>query len=244
MYSLWGFETVPGAADSFEVSRVLGVGLDFFADAADVDVDRARCNVGGVTPHGIEQVVAAEDASFVTGEIVEQAEFGGGGRDSGAANGESHRRRIDFDVANFHRTGWQRSLEAAENGFHAGDEFAWAEGLCDIVVGSEFEAEDAVGFAAFGREKDYWNSGQAGRLANGSADLESIFAGDHDVENEERWPLAFSIGEDGRSSGINADDEALVLQMMADEAGNVRIVFNHEDAGFHGFIVAKPLLST
>jgi hypothetical protein len=81
-------------------------------------------------------------------------------------------------------------------------------------------------------------------LANRSADLESVFAGHHDVENEERRPLALSIGEDSRSCGINADYEALVFQMMADEAGNIRIVFNHENAGFHGFILAKAVLST
>ena len=74
-------EAVAGAAHGFQVARILRVGLDFFADAADVDIDRARGHIGGVAPDGVEQMVAAEDASLVAGEIVEQAKLGGGGRD-------------------------------------------------------------------------------------------------------------------------------------------------------------------
>jgi hypothetical protein len=36
---------------------------------------------------------------------------------------------------------------------------------------------------------------------------------------------------------IDADGEAFVFEMMADEAGNVGIVFDYEKAGFHGIIV-------
>src|SRR5277367_3321735 len=61
-------EAVAGAADGFQVARVLRVGLDFFADTADVDVDRARSDVGGVAPDGVEQMIAGEDASLVARE--------------------------------------------------------------------------------------------------------------------------------------------------------------------------------
>ena len=161
-----------------------------------------------------------------------------------SAHGEGHGRGIDFDFADFHGAGRQRALEAAQHGLDAGDEFARAERLGDVVVGAEFESEDAVGFAALCGQKNYGHGGEAGRLANGAANFQAVFAGDHDVEHEERGALAFGVGEDVGAGGINAHREAFVFQVMADEAGNVRIVFDDEDAWFHGIIVTKAVPST
>ena len=76
---IWGLEAVAGAAHGFQIARVLRVGLDFFADAADIDIDRTRSDVGRVAPDGVEKMIAAEDASFMAGKVIEQAELGGGG---------------------------------------------------------------------------------------------------------------------------------------------------------------------
>ena len=130
-------------------------------------------------------------------------------------------------------TGRQRALETAQHGLDAGDEFARAEGLGDVVVGAEFETEDAVGFAALRGQKNYGHGGEAGRLANGAADFQTVFAGNHDVEHEERGALAFGVGEHVGARGIHAHDEPFVFQVMADEAGNVGIVFDDEQAWFH-----------
>ena len=47
-----------------------------------------------------------------------------------------------------------RALEAAQDRFDAGDEFAGGKRLGDVVVGAQFEAEDAVVFAgARGQER-------------------------------------------------------------------------------------------
>src|SRR5271155_3701290 len=153
--SLWGLEAVAGAADGFEIARVFGVRLDFFADAADIDVDRARGHVGRVTPDGIEKMVAGKDPAEVAGEVIEQAKLGGGGGDGLSANGEDHGGGVDGDFADLKRAGRERTLKAAEHGFDAGDEFARAERLGDVVVGSDLETEDAVGFAAFGGEENH-----------------------------------------------------------------------------------------
>ena len=141
-------------------------------------------------------MVAAEDASLVAGEIVEQAEFGGRGGNGLAAHGKDHGRRIDFNFPDLHGAGRKRTLEAAQNGFDSGHEFARAEGLGDIVVGAEFEAENAIGLAAFCGQENDRDRGKAGRLANRAADFESVFTGDHDVEDKERRTLAFGVGRE------------------------------------------------
>jgi hypothetical protein len=75
-------------------------------------------------------------------------------------------------------------------------------------------------------------------LADGVAEFETIFAGDHDIKQEERGTLALSVGDYVGAGGIDAHGKAIVLQVMANEAGNIGIVFDDEDARFHGFIVA------
>src|ERR1700686_2409316 len=114
--SFRGLETVAGAAHGLEIARVLGVGLDFLADAADVDVDRARSDVGGVAPDGVKKVIAAEHASLVAREIIEQAEFRRSGSNHVSAPSEGHGRMVDFDFADFHRTGRQGTFETAQHG--------------------------------------------------------------------------------------------------------------------------------
>ncbi len=56
-------------------------------------------------------------------------------------------REIDdqFALAN---DGWRflRGGRAAEEGAHAGDQFARTEGFGDVVVGAQLQADDAVGF--------------------------------------------------------------------------------------------------
>ena len=64
--------------DRLEVARVFRIRLDLFANAAHVDIHRTRGDVGGVAPDRIEQLVAGKHAADVAGEIIEQAELGGG----------------------------------------------------------------------------------------------------------------------------------------------------------------------
>src|ERR1700722_2479689 len=236
--SFGDLKAIAGAADSLKIAGILRVRLDFFTNAADIDVNRARSYVGSVTPDGIEQMIARKNASRVAREIVEQAEFGGGGGNRGAAHGEDHGRGIDFYFTNLHGTGRERAFEAAKHGFDAGHEFARTEGFSDVVVRSDFEAENAVGFAAFRSKKNHGHRREAGSLAHGAAEFEAVFAGDHDVEDKQSRTLPLGVAENIGAGGINAHREAVVFEVMADEAGNVGIVFNDEDVGFHGIIVA------
>ena len=189
-------------------------------------------------------MVAAEDASFMTSEVVEQTELSGSGGHHGTANGESHGGRINLDFADGHRAGRQGALEAAENGFDTSHKFARTKRLGDVVVGAKLEAKNTVGFTALGCEKNDGNCREARSLADVATDLEAILAWDHDVEDEEGWPLTLGVGENVRSSGIDTNDETLIFKVMTDEAGNIGIVFDDEDTWFHGIILYNAVLST
>src|SRR5207302_10204519 len=104
--------------------------------------------------------------------------------------------------------------------------------------GAQFEAEDAVRFAALRGQKDHGNSGQAGSLADSAAEFESVFAGNHDVENEERRTLSLGVAQNRGAAGINANAEAIIFEVVAHQAGNVGVVLDNEDAWLHASIVA------
>ena len=60
------------------MARVL---FNFFAQAANVDVDRSRGNEGSFFPHRVEQLVARQDAAAMGGQIFQQPEFTHRGED-------------------------------------------------------------------------------------------------------------------------------------------------------------------
>ena len=136
----------------------------------------------------------------------------------------------------------QRPLEAAQHRLDPRHQFARAERFWDVIVGAQFQSENAVGFPAFRRQKNDRGGGQRRNLPDLAAQLEAVFARNHDVENEQRRPLPLGIGDDGVSGGEHFHRESIRFQMMPHQAGNIRIVFDHKDAGFHGSIVAGGLL--
>ncbi len=189
-------------------------------------------------------MIAGKDAAEMACEVIEQAKFGGRGGNGLSADRKDHGGGIDFDVADLERAGWKWTLKTAQHGLDAGYEFARAERLGDVIVGSDLEAEDAIGFAALGSQENDWHGGEALSLTDVAAKFEAIFTGNHDVEHKECGTLALGVGDHGRAVGIDADRKTFVLQVMANEAGNIGIVFDDEDAWFHGLIVTNRVAST
>ena len=68
-------EAVADAAHGEQVLGVLGVALDLFAQVADVDIDRARVAVGGVTPDAGQEHVAREYPARGAGQRREDLEL-------------------------------------------------------------------------------------------------------------------------------------------------------------------------
>ncbi|MNL31347.1 hypothetical protein D3C87_1531310 [compost metagenome] len=74
-------------------------------------------------------------------------------------------------------------LAAAQQGLDAGDQLAEAEGLDQVVVGADLEADDAVDLLALGGEHD---DGDVVLLAaQKAADLEAAQLGQHEVQNDQ-----------------------------------------------------------
>src|SRR5277367_1134949 len=183
-YSLGNFEAVSGATHGLKIARRLSVCLDLFADAAYVDVDGTGSNEAGVTPDGVEEMVAAEDPSRVPGEVVEQAELGGRGGDEFPVDPKLHGAGIDFDILELEDGRRAGPFEAAQHSFYPRYQFAGPEGLGDVVIGAHIEAVDAVIFRGAGGQKDNGHDAESGVLAKPPAEVQAVAAGDHDVEQK------------------------------------------------------------
>src|SRR6267154_3463303 len=139
-------------------------------------------------------MIAGKNAAEVAREIIQQAKFGGSGGNGLSANGQDHGGGVDSNLADCKRARGKRTLKAAQHGFHTGHEFARAKWFCNVVIGPEFQTEDAIRLAAFGGQKNYRHSSQARSLADGAAELKAILARNHDVEDKQRGALALGVG--------------------------------------------------
>ena len=75
-----------------------------------------------------------------------------------------------------------RGFVAAQDGADAGGQFARVERLRQVIVGAEFQADDAVDiFAARGQHDDR----DFALLAQAAQDFEAVDARQHDVEHDE-----------------------------------------------------------
>jgi hypothetical protein len=124
-------------------------------------------------------------------------------------------------------------VDAAEDGFDAGDEFVGGEGFAEVVVGAELESADFFGVGGVdGEEED----GDGAAEAEGAHDLEAGDIGEAEVEDDEVGAVFFGEFE-ALGAGFGGDDaEALVEEFEANEFENGGIVVDDEDEcrGGHG----------
>ena len=135
---------------------------DFGADGFDVGVDGAVGSSAGVLPGEVHELVACEDTArvfhegeeevvLVAGEVEGLACAADDFAEGVVVEGGCAGRRIGGCVGIIEGV----AIGAAKDGSDTGGEFAGAEGFCDVVVGTEFEADDAVDFAiACSEEQD------------------------------------------------------------------------------------------
>src|SRR5262245_66663071 len=128
-------ETITNTDHRFNAAAA---GAQLLSQAADVDVERAGLAVIFQTPDLVEQLFAGRHAPLVSREDGEQREFLAGQLDAAPLAGDRKVGVIDLELAVVVRP--RRPLfvpRASQRGAHAGDEFAHAEGLRDVVVRSE-----------------------------------------------------------------------------------------------------------
>ena len=226
-------EQIACTADGFQVQGIFRVRFNFFAEAADVNVHAARCDEAVGAPDGVEELIAGEHAVGTRGQVVEQAKFERAERDGLSGMADAIGSRVDSKAADFDDArgvnGW---LGATEQGFDAGDEFAGAEGLGDVIIGAHFEAYDAVGFVAARGEHQDGKTVEGFVLADFAADVQAGHFREHEIEQEKIGRCFLERREAAGTVEGGIDLKAFVGKIVADEFNDIAIVFNDEYA-FH-----------
>ena len=121
-------------------------------------------------------------------------------------------------------------LDAAQHGMNARGQLARVEGLGQIVVGANLQADDAIDVLAAGGQQDDGN----GRVApKGAQNLEAVLLGQHHIENDEL--IVAAGGElDGACAGMMGIHlEPFAAQQFADQIAQLPVVVDDEDRPGH-----------
>ena len=183
-------EAVADAADGLDGVADGRVVFELGAQVADVDVDGAGVAVVLVTPDALEQLVAREGAPGVRDEELQELVLLGrqgdglvvepclirGEVEPQAADGQALFSLLVLAAALLDAGG------AAQHGLDAREQLAHGEGLDDVVVGAELEADDAVDGIALGGEHE---NGKLALFANAFENLHAAHAGHHHVEHDD-----------------------------------------------------------
>ena len=110
-----------------------------------------------------------------------------------------------------------------------------AERLGHVVVRPELETDDAVDLLALGGQHDEWQRPRAGVALEDARHLEPVEPGQHQVEQQEIWGVTADALQGGVAALFQLDVEALFLQVVAEDLGEIGLVLDEQDAALcHG----------
>jgi len=131
--------------------------------------------------------------------------------------------------------GGSRRLGAAQDAVDAQHKLARLERLGEIVVGAALQPGDAVvGFAHGGQHQHR----RADRFANSLGQADAVFAGHHDVDDQqvegEAGQLGFRVGGTFRG----ADQKILVDQIFSQQFAQTPVVVDDQDMRLFGHVLS------
>ena len=196
-----------------------------------MDVDRARFAVVLIAPDAVQQEVAGEHLAAAEDQHLEELELLEGEGELFAALERLVVRDVDHDVAGAQglRLALLLGRDAAQEGLDARGKLAHGEGLGDVVVRAELQAEDLVHLVSpCGEHDDRDVAGHAVAL-EAPADLQAVDAGQHDVQQHKGRALHFAALErlfpgQGRDHVVSGR-----LQVKRDQFQNMDLIIHSQD---------------
>ena len=121
------------------------------------------------------------------------------------------------------------SFEPAKHCLHTCDKGLRAEGLRDIVVGSEFKADDRIRFFGLGGKHDDRHHGGVRSGSEPLTNFQAVDLGQHQVQHDEIRLVLFRAFQPFGSGSGRQGAESFFVQVELDEVQNVLFVFDDED---------------
>ena len=148
-----------------------------------------------------------------------------------AAHAARGRIEFNFADANNVRSGRRRliSSRAAQDRSNARDQFARVKRLRQIIVGADFQTNNAVNVFSASRQQEYW---QSRSRPNPAQHLETIDPGQHYVQHDQQITTAVGALQSALAIVRALDHKPLGLQVFADQSAEFSIIVDDQNA-FH-----------
>src|SRR5258706_5212850 len=193
-------------------------------------VDRARDRRGVVAPDFVEQLVAGQDGAAVLDEVAKQLDLER--RELDRRPFAPHLGAAKVDVNGAESVGIRgvrgHGPRAAQQRFDARQQLHHLERLGQIVVGAEFQADDAVyDLAARGEHQDRRLNAALAEIA---ADVEAVLPRKGDVEDDQVERRARARSQRRFTVALDRDYVALRLETVAQREDEALFVFDQQNA--------------
>src|SRR5574343_2478 len=208
-------------------------GAKFAPDAGKVDVDAAVEADQRPTHRLLRQGGLADRPTGAAGQHLQEVEFGTGQIDRRAAPLDPPQFRKNRQRADRNRCiGVASRLGAPQDGPQARGKFARQAGLGYVIVGPEFEPDDAIHVIARGGQHQNRHTARGADTAQG---LDTAQPGHHHVEHDDavisrqcRIDTALAIMDGGGCKAVQ-------IEVIAQHSGKLDIVVDQQDGG-HGVL--------
>mmetsp|Transcript_10445 Transcript_10445/g.42618 ORF Transcript_10445/g.42618 Transcript_10445/m.42618 type:complete len:696 (-) Transcript_10445:2300-4387(-) len=223
---------IAGAAHGQHAARALGVVLDDGPDARDVHIDGAVEGLERMALERVHDLVAGKHPAGALREHHQQIELVAGQIADLAVQARDAGGQIDLEPAEAqHLVAIEFGFEPAQQGLDAGLQLARLEGLGEVVVGTQFQAEDAIHGLAARRQHQHRLMAPARVAAQPAAEVQAVAVGQHQVQHDQfEAALGQCLAGLGQAAG-RVDLEAGGLEVVTHHAGQAGVVVNQQESG-------------
>jgi len=205
-----------------------------------VDGDGAGFTGEGVAPDGVQQRVAAEDQPRMARQVEQQVIFPAGQFDAPPIALHAVERWTDDQTGKtqLRLPGSILQAGAPQDGVDPRHDLTRTEGLHDVVVGAQAEATNPVVHLTTG--SDHQDGDLAGTPQR-ATDLQTIEAGQHQVENHHIGRLLRRGGQGSSAVASHVDGEAVAQQVAAEHVHDHRLVVDDEHTPLHRCLLSASV---
>src|SRR6266849_32702 len=241
-----GREQISAASDGADHRGLGRVRFDLAADSHDPQIDGAVEGLAVARVGQFQQALAREHPLRIGRENLEQAEFGSGQR-MFIALVVAQRLRLEIEpfrsephqlvFRRLRSRGFRRCRvrpdrrTAPQYRANPRHQFTQFTGLCDVIVGAEFQPDDAVDWACGGRQHDDRDIGAAFQIAD---DGKPVLLRHIQIEYHQIGHAGFDRVAQAPAAIAKRHGKTVHLEILADHLARRRLVVDNDDVGALG----------
>ena len=197
------------------------IGVQLLPQALDVRIHRPVAADVLIAPDQREQIVAGEYSPGRRCQRIEQLGLLAREAELMPIEGDAQRRQMDGQIADDQRLAWAAFVHAADDGTDARHDLARGEGLDDVIVRADIQAENPVCILVLGGDHQDRNRQYCADAA--------VDAGKHDVQQNQRGRGGVEQGKRFFSGARSQIGPAFGLYIFGEYFQDLLVVVNDQD---------------